>query len=58
MNKVDATMDEIRDQMDLANEISDAISQPIAFGVEFDEVRVTQLCCTFNVFVSRALFVR
>ena len=30
-------MDDIRDQMDLANEISDAISQPVNFGVEFDE---------------------
>ncbi|KAJ3045017.1 ESCRT-III subunit protein snf7 [Rhizophlyctis rosea] len=37
INKVDATMDDIRDQMDLANEISDAISQPVNFGVEFDE---------------------
>lgn len=30
-------MDDIREQMDLANEISDAISQPVGFGVEFDE---------------------
>jgi hypothetical protein len=30
-------MDEIRDQMDLANEISDAISQPVGFGVDMDE---------------------
>ncbi len=30
-------MDDIREQMDLANEISDAISQPVNFGVEFDE---------------------
>lgn len=37
INKVDQTMDDIRDQMDLANEISDAISQPVNFGVEFDE---------------------
>ncbi|KAJ2518581.1 ESCRT-III subunit protein snf7, partial [Coemansia sp. RSA 2049] len=28
VDKVDETMDEIREQMDLANEISDAISQP------------------------------
>lgn len=31
-------MDEIRDQMDLANEISDAISQPVGFGLDLDEV--------------------
>jgi charged multivesicular body protein 4A/B len=37
INRVDSTMDDIREQMDLANEISDAISQPVGFGVEFDE---------------------
>ncbi|KAI8905945.1 Snf7-domain-containing protein [Gorgonomyces haynaldii] len=37
INKVDATMDDIREQMDLANEISDAISQPVNFGVDIDE---------------------
>ncbi|CAM0138232.1 ESCRT-III subunit protein snf7 [Umbelopsis sp. WA50703] len=36
INKVDATMDEIRDQMDIANEISDAISRPV-LGDELDE---------------------
>jgi charged multivesicular body protein 4 len=35
-------MDDIRDQMDLANEISDAISQPVGFGVEFDEDELNQ----------------
>ncbi|KAJ1336721.1 hypothetical protein BSLG_007040 [Batrachochytrium salamandrivorans] len=37
IDKVDDTMDDIREQMDLANEISDAISQPVGFGTEFDE---------------------
>ncbi|KAF9334255.1 ESCRT-III subunit protein snf7 [Podila minutissima] len=37
INKVDQTMEEIRDQMELANEISDVISQPVGFGVEMDE---------------------
>ncbi|KAJ2558273.1 ESCRT-III subunit protein snf7 [Coemansia sp. RSA 1933] len=37
VDKVDETMDEIREQMDLANEISDAISQPQMFGAEMDE---------------------
>ena len=35
-------MDDIRDQRDLANEISDAISQPVGFGVEFDEDELTK----------------
>lgn len=37
INKVDETMEDIRDQMDLANEISDAISQPVGFGIDIDE---------------------
>ncbi|ORX89199.1 hypothetical protein K493DRAFT_331227 [Basidiobolus meristosporus CBS 931.73] len=37
IDKVDSTMDEIREQMDLANEISDAISQPVGFGYDMDE---------------------
>ncbi|KAJ1667610.1 ESCRT-III subunit protein snf7 [Coemansia sp. RSA 1813] len=37
VDKVDDTMDEIREQMDLANEISDAISQPQMFGADLDE---------------------
>ncbi|KAI8139535.1 Snf7 family [Fennellomyces sp. T-0311] len=35
INKLDTTMDEIRDQMDIANEISEAISKPV--GEEMDE---------------------
>ncbi|KAJ2822976.1 ESCRT-III subunit protein snf7, partial [Coemansia furcata] len=37
IDKVDQTMEDIRDQMDLANEVSDAISQPQLFGPEMDE---------------------
>ncbi|CAO3595200.1 unnamed protein product [Absidia cylindrospora] len=37
IDKVDATMDDIRDQMDVANEISDAISRPVGMGEELDE---------------------
>ncbi|KAJ1956752.1 ESCRT-III subunit protein snf7 [Dispira parvispora] len=37
IDKVDTTMDDIREQMDLANEVSEAISQPQLFGVEMDE---------------------
>lgn len=39
INKVDTTMDEIRDQMDIANEIAEAISRPVGIGEELDEVR-------------------
>ncbi|RKP07262.1 Snf7-domain-containing protein [Thamnocephalis sphaerospora] len=37
IEQVDKTMDDIRDQMDLADEISNAIAQPLAFGAEIDE---------------------
>ena len=37
IDKVDDTMDEIREQMDIANEINDAISQPLG-GETYDEV--------------------
>ncbi len=37
IDKVDATMDSIREQMDLTNEISDAISNPVGMGADIDE---------------------
>lgn len=37
IDKVDATMDSIREQMELTNEISDAISNPMNVGIENDE---------------------
>ncbi|KAJ3310176.1 ESCRT-III subunit protein snf7 [Blyttiomyces sp. JEL0837] len=42
INKVDQTMDDIREQMDLANELSEAISQPVNFGIDFDEDELNQ----------------
>ncbi|TPX30292.1 hypothetical protein SmJEL517_g06120 [Synchytrium microbalum] len=42
IKKVDQVMDDIRDQMDLANEISDAISQPVGYGMEFDDDELNQ----------------
>ena len=45
IDKVDATMDDIRDQMDVANEISEAISRPVNVGDELDEVKHLQLLC-------------
>lgn len=35
-------MQDITEQQELAQEISDAISKPVGFGDEFDEVRVNQ----------------
>jgi len=37
IDKVDDTMEEIREQMDIANEINDAIAKPVGFGMEFDD---------------------
>ncbi|CEP10023.1 hypothetical protein [Parasitella parasitica] len=37
IDKVDATMDDLREQMDLNTEISEAISRPVKEGEEFDE---------------------
>jgi len=37
IDKVDQTMDSIREQMELTNEISDAISNPVNVGIENDE---------------------
>lgn len=49
IDKVDATMDDIRDQMDVANEISEAISRPVGMGEDLDEVKSNRnrsLCYT------------
>lgn len=37
IDKVDDLMDNIREQQEVAQEISDAISRPIGFGEQFDE---------------------
>ena len=39
IDKVDDLMQDITEQQELAQEISDAISKPVGFGEEFDEVR-------------------
>jgi hypothetical protein len=43
IDRVDTTMDSIREQMDLTNEISDAISNPVGMGHDIDEVRASEL---------------
>lgn len=40
IDKVDDLMEGITQQQELAQEISDAISKPVGFGEEFDEVSV------------------
>lgn len=39
MDEVHDMMDDIAEQQDLAREISDAISNPVGFGEDVDEVR-------------------
>lgn len=38
IDKVDELMQDITEQRELAQEISDAISKPVGFGEEFDDV--------------------
>ena len=38
MGKVDETMASIQEQRDIANEIADAISNPMNAGIDLDEV--------------------
>ena len=41
-DKVDATMAAINEQREIANEISEAISNPLNAGIDLDEVRSFQ----------------
>ena len=43
MDKVDATMNSINEQREIANEISEMISNPLNAGLELDEVRSSSL---------------
>lgn len=38
IDKVDDLMQDITEQQELAQEISDAISRPVGFGEDYDEV--------------------
>lgn len=42
IDKVDDLMQDITEQQELAQEISDAISKPVGFGEEFDEVSLNR----------------
>ncbi len=58
MDKVDSTMNSINEQRELANEISDIISNPVNAGFEIDEVRPPSLSvgvCVKSVCGANAL---
>lgn len=42
MDDIHDMMDDISEQNEIAEEISNALSQPIGFGAEVDEVRATK----------------
>jgi len=43
-------MEDIREQMEVATEITNAISEPIGFGMDFDDVRAS--ACRVSSFLS------
>lgn len=47
-------MDSIREQMDLTNEISDAISNPVGMGNMVDEVGHSASCLSCGLIPGRA----
>uniref|UniRef100_A0A8C7HBL7 Charged multivesicular body protein 4c-like n=1 Tax=Oncorhynchus kisutch TaxID=8019 RepID=A0A8C7HBL7_ONCKI len=47
IDKVDDLMQDITEQQELAQEISDAISKPVGFGEEFDEIS-QRLGCSYQ----------
>lgn len=51
IDKVDELMQDITEQQELAQEISDAISKPVGFGEEFDEVK-TEILHAFCYFLA------
>ena len=54
VDKVHDLMDDISEQQELSNEISEAISNPVGFGQDVDEVRIyANQCLSFKpLFVS------
>ncbi|XP_053322247.1 charged multivesicular body protein 4c [Spea bombifrons] len=42
LDKIDSLMEDIHEQQEVAQEISDAISRPVGFGEEFDEDELLQ----------------
>lgn len=50
IDKVDELMQDIAEQQELADEISTAISKPVGFGEEFDEVHFEFFLCLNETF--------
>ena len=48
VDKVHDLMDDVSEQQELANEISEAISNPVGFGQEVDEVQIKRELCATN----------
>lgn len=48
IDKVDELMQDIAEQQELADEISTAISKPVGFGEEFDEVQLSVCLCFYQ----------
>ena len=57
-DKVDATMASIQEQREIANEISDAISNPMNAGIDLDEVHELMLLICSNVLMYSCLIYR
>jgi len=53
IDKVDQTMDEIREEMERTKEIAEAISNPFNVGVDVDEVRNGAFCLFSGTAFSR-----
>lgn len=51
MDQVHDMMDDIAEQQDVAREISDAISNPVAFGHDIDEVSRSCVRLFYGMFV-------
>lgn len=60
MNKIDDLMQDITEQQDVAQEISDAISNRATFGDEFDEVSTSGLWSFYSIIIllCSALFLK
>lgn len=49
VDKVHDMMDDIAEQQEVAREISDAISNPVAFGDDVDEVSIILFKCMYCI---------
>jgi hypothetical protein len=54
VDKVDATMDDVRNQLELTNEISEAISNPAGMGIDVRMISLTQVSRAHPLFLRTA----